>query len=210
MTAVVAVHGLWMRGVVMGVLKKRLAPRGFELVPFSYPSVRGDLAGNAARLADFVARMPGAGAVHFLGHSLGGVVIRAMVERHKLQRIGRIVCLGSPLVGSETAQRVTRLPGGRRLIGRSLQDLLARGGFDAWEPGHEVGVIAGSTSLGMGRLLGALGEPNDGMVRVKETQVAGITDHLVLPVAHTALLFAPEVARQTAWFFAHGRFRRDA
>jgi len=59
----------------------------------------------------------------------------------------------------------------------------------------------------MGRLLGPLTEPNDGMVSVTETRAAGITDHLVLPLAHTALLWAPEVARQTAWFFAHGRFR---
>jgi pimeloyl-ACP methyl ester carboxylesterase len=207
-TAVVAVHGLWMRGIVMSVLRKRLAAQGYDVHAFSYPSVNGDLAANAARLAEFAARVPG-GPVHFLGHSLGGVVIRAMLERHKLAGVGRIVCLGSPLGGSETAQRVVRLPGGSRLIGRSMQDLLTSGGFTAWTPAHEVGIIAGSAPLGMGLLFGRFSGPNDGMVAVTETRIAGVTDHLVVPVAHTALLWAPDVARQTAWFFGHGEFRRD-
>jgi len=206
--SVVAVHGLWMIGGVMAILRWRIEPRGFDVRSFSYQSIRMSLDANAARLAEFVASVPG-DTVHLLGHSLGGVVIRAMLERHPLDRPGRIVCLGPPFAGSVTAERVARLPGGSHVIGRSMRDLLARGGFTTAVAGREIGVIAGRMPIGLGRLFGTFAGPNDGMVAVEETRFAGAADHIVLPVAHTSLLWSAEVARQTAWFFEHGRFRRD-
>ena len=208
MTAVVAVHGLWMVGGVMAILRRRLEPRGFEFHPFGYASIRAGLDANAARLADFVATVPG-DTVHLLGHSLGCVVIRALLERREFDRPGRAVCLGPPFTGSVTAERVARLPGGAHLIGRSLRDLLARGGFKKAVAGREIGIVAGNVSFGMGRLFGSFAGPNDGMVAVEETRLDGAADHIVLPVAHTALLWSREVARQTVWFLDHGRFRRD-
>jgi pimeloyl-ACP methyl ester carboxylesterase len=205
--AVVAVHGLWMVGGVMAILQRRIEPRGFDFYPFGYSSIRDGLDANAARLAELVASVPGE-TVHLLGHSLGCVVIRAMLERRALDRPGRIVCLGPPFGGSLTAERVARLPGGTHVIGRSLRDLLARGGFNSAVAGREIGIIAGSAPFGLGRLFGSFPGPNDGMVLVEETRLEGAADHIVLPVAHTALLWSTEVARQTAWFLAHGRFRR--
>jgi hypothetical protein len=103
-----------------------------------------------------------------------------------------------------------RWPGGRRLIGRCLGDVNACGGFSAWRNGVEVGSIAGSLPLGVGRLLGPFPEPNDGTVAVAETVIAGLTDHLLLPVSHVALLWSSAVAAQTEHFLIHGRFRRLA
>ena len=207
MTAVVAVHGLWMRGTVMKILLRHMERHGFEVHAFNYPSIRDDLDANAARLAAFVARVPG-DTVHLLGHSLGCVVILAMLERHALERPGRIVCLGPPFAGSVTAERVARLPGGERVIGRSLRDLLARGGFKTAAPGREVGIVAGRAPVGLGRLFGRFSGPNDGMVAVAETTLPGAADHIVLPVAHTALLWSPEVARQVEHFLRTGKFDR--
>ena len=208
-SSVVAVHGLWMIGGVMAILRWRIEPHGFDVRPFSYRSIRMGLDANAARLAEFVAGVPG-DTVHLLGHSLGCVVIRAMLERHALARPGRIVCLGPPFAGSVTAERVTRLPGGSHVIGRSTRDLLARGGFTTAVAGREIGIIAGRVPIGLGRLFGTFAGPSDGMVAVEETRLEGAADHIVLPVAHTSLLWSAEVARQTAWFFEHGRFRRNA
>src|SRR6202008_2910316 len=125
-------------------------------------------------------------------------------------RLGRVVCLGGPLRGSRTAARLARVRGRRRLIGRCLSDVQARGGFDAWPAGVEAGSVAGRIPLGGGRLLGPFPEPNDGPVAVAETQVAGLADHIVLPVSHVALLWSSDVAAQTEYFLAHGRFRRAA
>ena len=191
----------------MSVLRRRLAHAGFPTCAFGYRSVSETLAVNAARLAEFVAAMPGE-TVHLLGHSLGGVVICEMLERHAPERVGRIVCLGSPFGGSVTGRRLARLPGGRRIIGRTLDDLHARGGFGPSRGRYEIGVIAGAVPFGVGRLLGPFPEPNDGTVAVAETRLAGATDHIVLPVAHTALLWSVEVARQTQHFFICGRFDR--
>jgi pimeloyl-ACP methyl ester carboxylesterase len=206
--SVVTVHGLWMRGASMAVLRRRLTPNGFDFYHFSYPSVAGALAANAAALAEFIDGIPG-DTVHLVGHSLGGVLICAMLESRVPARLGRVVCLGSPLRGSRTAARLARWPGGARLVGRCLSDVQMRGGFNAWCDGVEVGSIAGRIPLGVGRLLGPFPEPNDGTVAVAETTIAGLTDHVVLPVSHVALLWSEQVAAQVGHFLEHGRFRHE-
>jgi pimeloyl-ACP methyl ester carboxylesterase len=205
--SVVTVHGLWMRGASMAVLRRRLAPHGLAMTDFTYPSVTGSLTANAAALAAHVDSVPG-DTVHLVGHSLGGVLICAMLESCLPARIGRVVCLGSPLKGSRTAARLSRWPGGQRVVGRCLADVHARGGFAAWRAGVEVGSIAGRIPLGIGRLLGPFAEPNDGTVAVAETEIAGLADHIVLPVSHVALLWSAAVAAQTEHFLLQGRFRR--
>ena len=207
MISVVSVHGLWMGGAAMAVLRKRLERHGFTFHDFSYSSVTASLADNAAALARFVDRVPGT-TVHLVGHSLGGVLACAMLEGGLPARLGRIVCLGSPLRGSRTAARLARWPGGERLIGKCLCEVQARGGFSAWPAGVEVGSIAGRLPFGLGRLFGAFPEPNDGTVAVAETSIAGLADHIVLPVSHVALLWSSAVAEQTEHFLLHGRFRR--
>jgi pimeloyl-ACP methyl ester carboxylesterase len=206
-TSVVTVHGLWMRGASMIALKHRLEPLGMRVASFAYDSVRSSLADNAAALAAFIERTPGE-TVHLVGHSLGGVLIREALASSSLQRIGRVVCLGSPLRGSRTAARLARLPGGRFAIGKCLAEHNDRGGFSDWGTSAEVGGIAGRVPLGFGRLLGSFPEPNDGTVAVAETLIEGLRDHIVLPVAHMALLWSTQVAAQVEQFLMQGRFRR--
>jgi len=191
----------------MAILRRRLAPHGLAIREFDYPSVTGSLTANARALADFIDSLPG-DTIHLVGHSLGGVVIRAMLDVRVPARIGRVVCLGSPLRGSRTGRRLARLPGGRRVIGNSLRELDANGGFDSWPAGVEAGSIAGSLAFGVGLLFGPFFAPNDGTVAVAETQVAGLTDHVALRVSHMALLWSAQVADQVEHFVLHGRFRR--
>lgn len=191
----------------MGGLRRRLAPHGFDVHAFSYASVTSSLTDSATALAAFVEQVPGE-TVHLVGHSLGGVLICAMLERGVPARLGRVVCLGSPLKGSRTAKRLARWPGGPRVVGRCLGDVQAREGFRAWPASVEAGSIAGRIPLGVGRLLGPFPEPNDGTVAVAETEIDGTADHIVLPVSHVALLWSSVVAEQTEHFLLNGRFRR--
>jgi pimeloyl-ACP methyl ester carboxylesterase len=197
-----------MRGAAMGVLRRRLEPRGFTVHEFTYSSITRSLAEATDALGAFVERVPGE-TVNLVGHSLGGVLICSLLERSLPARIGRVVCLGSPLKGSKTAARLTRWPGGRHLVGRCLGDVQARGGFHAWRAGVEVGGIAGHLPFGVGRLLGPFPEPNDGTVAVAETMIAGFTDHVVLPVSHVALLWSARAGAQVEHFLEQGRFRHE-
>jgi len=202
---VVLVNGLWLGDPALWLLARRLRHAGFRVRPFSYPSVRHDLRTNAARLHEFLASVPGA-TVHLVGYSLGGLVIRALFHFQPSQRPGRIVLLGSPQSGNRAAQTLARRRLGRALLGRSVTELIT-GTPQRWTwPARETGVIAGSRSVGLGRLVTQLPEPNDGTVVVEETSVPGAHARLVLPVAHFAMLLAPAVAQQVARFLRSGAF----
>jgi 8-oxo-dGTP pyrophosphatase MutT (NUDIX family)/pimeloyl-ACP methyl ester carboxylesterase len=205
--SVVVVHGLWMPGYETALLRRRLARAGFLPRLFRFRTVADGLDANAERLARFAERLPG-DKVHFVGHSLGGVVAAQMLQTHSLARTGRVVCLGSPLRGTHSGKRLARFRWGAGLTGRSIGDLLARGGLAPWSGTADLGVIAGHLPLGLGLLLGALPRPHDGVVSVEETRLAGATDHIVLPLSHTALVFSRTAARQIAYFLRHGRFER--
>jgi hypothetical protein len=77
-----------------------------------------------------------------------------------------------------------------------------------WQGQRELGVIAGSLGVGLGRLVGVGGAPSDGTILVDETRLPGIRAHLVLKVSHTGLPFSPTVARQTGAFLSSGNFVR--
>ncbi len=206
--AVVVVHGLWMPRAAMAFFGRGLSAAGLEPHAFGYPSRAGTLAANAQRLAEFTARVAGS-TVHFVGHSLGGVVILTMLARYGSVRPGRVVCLGSPLAGSLAADRLARTRAGRWFIGKSMVDVAQGRGPSVWSGPAEVGVIAGDVAFGAGRAVAALAFPNDGTVAVEETRLEGISDHLVMPVSHFSLLWSKAVIRQTALFLANGEFRRS-
>lgn len=203
--SVVLVNGLWLGNPALWLLARRLRRAGFRTFSFSYPSVRQDLRTNAAQLNRFLAGVPGA-TVHLVGYSLGGLVIRTLFQFHPVQRPGRILLLGSPQSGNLAAQTLARRRIGRALLGHSVAELIA-GTPQRWSwPARATGVIAGSRSVGLGRLVARLPVPNDGSVAVEETIVPGAHARLVLPVAHFALLLAPVVARQAVSFLRAGAF----
>ena len=207
MTTVITVHGLWMRAGAMIVLQRRFEAHGFAVQRFGYPTVHQSLEANGKALADFIERVPG-DTVHLVAHSLGGIIIRAMLDQRIPARLGRVVMLGAPLAGSHIGVRVARLPGGERIIGQTIVDLNARGGFADWPSAVPAGSIAGRVPFGTSWLVGGIFEANDGTVAVAETRVPGLADHIVLPVTHFALPWAKSVSDQAQHFLEHGRFRR--
>jgi hypothetical protein len=207
--SVVVVHGLWMPGTETALMRRRLQAAGFATRLFRYRSVMHGLTANATRLAEFLALVPG-DTVHMIGHSLGGVLILEALAQQPFAREGRVVCLGSPLAGSCTADVLAGSRAGRWVIGRCMLDMLERGGLRECDVPREVGIIAGNSPVGFGRLVGGLIGPNDGTVAVEETRLPGAADHIVLPASHFSLLWSMEVHRQILCFLEHGRFRHDA
>lgn len=193
-----------MPGAVMTVLARRLRRAGWATYIFSYDARHAAPTRNAAALAAFLKRID-APVVHFVAHSLGGLVLMQLLQDHPAQRPGRVVLLGTPYRGSHVARRIGRYRWGRRLCGSSLQAALLGDG-PRRAGGRELGVVAGTVPLGMGWIAPGLPRPHDGMVAVAETEVPGQADHICLPVTHSGMLFARTVARQVAHFLAEGRF----
>jgi len=201
--SVVLVHGVLMPGGELRLLAHRLRRRGFNPVIFRYPSRRRDLRRNADALARFAGTLKGT-TVHFVGHSLGGLVILQALRQAGLPR-GRVVLLGSPAQGSRVAQRLNQFSPGRWLLGKSTADGLLQTA-PAWDYGRDIGIIAGNLPVGVGRVFSDLPGEHDGTVSVAETEVAGATDRIVVPVTHTGLVVSRAVARQVCAFLQHGHF----
>jgi len=202
---VVLVHGLWVHGVAMGLMRRRIARRGYRALAYSYPSVRLTLSENVERLARYCRELS-ASRLHFVGHSLGGLIAMQLLERERGIAPGRIVLIGTPYAGSLAARGLARLPGGRTALGRSMAEWL-----EAPRPvpdgSREIGVIAGRRPVGLGRLVVAdLPAPNDGAVGVVETRLPGMRDHLVLNVSHSEMLVSRALVHQICAFLKDGVF----
>jgi pimeloyl-ACP methyl ester carboxylesterase len=209
-TIVVYVHGLWLSGNEAGILLRRLARQlNAKTRAFSYASMTSSISYSARALATFLKEQR-VDTLHLVGHSLGGLVILKLFENGEDARLppGRIVLLGSPLNGSRAAQNLARLPFGRKIMGRGVREDLLTESQRRWSGQRELGVIAGSVGIGLGRLVGVHGAPSDGTIFVEETRLPGISEHLVLRVSHTALPYSSTVARQTAAFLSDGNFMR--
>ena len=205
---VILVHGLWQSGLELFVMRRRLQADGaLRAIFFSYPTVVGSMSNHVRRLLE-CARAHRAERLHFVGHSLGGLVVLRALEVTDDLPPGRAVLLGSPLQGSRTAQSLARLPFARTLLGSALTEECVDWSPREWSGRRDVGVIAGSMGYGIGRLLANLNEAHDGTVLVEETRLPGAKDHIVVNATHTGLLVSAEVARQTRCFLETGTFSR--
>jgi pimeloyl-ACP methyl ester carboxylesterase len=206
MTPVVYVHGLWMPGEESLVLAHRLSQEfDLSLAPFRYSAAFSSIRTTTERLAGFVEDLQ-ASAVHFVGHSLGGLIIHRFLERFAPGSSGRVVFLGTPCVASRAAVNASRFAPVAHLMGQSVAEELLRHHERRWTQAQELGIVAGTQPLGVGQFLAQFDEPNDGTVAVSETRMPGATDHIVLPVSHLGMLMSARVAHETGLFLTHGRF----
>ena len=205
---VILLHGLWMSGFELGVLKRRLQPQ-FNAIPFSYPSISGSMAEHARSLLD-LAQAQQTDELHFIGHSLGGLVILRALQLTGDLPPGRAVLLGTPLQGSKAAQGVARwVPFAKAILGPVAHEEIVGATTREWSGKRDVGIIAGSMGMGLGRLFADFDTDHDGTVSVAETRLPGACDHIVISTSHTGLLFSSDVADQAAHFLSNGTFRRD-
>lgn len=206
---VILVHGLWVHGITMELMRRRVAHCGYRALAYSHPSMRLTLTENAERLARYC-RGIAAPRLHFVGHSLGGLIILRMLERAPSLPPGRAVLLGSPVAGSLAARRLARLPGGRAALGRSAPEwhetALTSSGTT-----REIGVVAGRLPVGIGRIVAPdLPPPSDGVVSVAETRLPVMRDHVVLNINHFGMLISRAVVREICAFLRDGAFTRSS
>lgn len=207
-------HGLWLTGAESFLLRRRLGALGWRLHVLPYSSLTESpqrVARRGARYARLIARRTSL-PVHLVGHSLGGLIIYRMFEQGMLAPdefggdLCRVVFLGTPSCGTASGRALGALRFGRQMLGVAGATELLDQRERRWTFPAQLGVIAGSSGHGLGRLLARLEAPHDGTVEVRETRLPGMTAHCVLPVSHTGMLVSPEVARQVATFLDSGRF----
>ena len=204
---VIYVHGLWMPGGESLLLAHRLAREfDFQVRAFPYSATSGSMAEITAELETF-ARSVESPVVHFVGHSLGGLVLYRFFERHPGQPPGHVVFLGTPSVASRAAEQAGRSRLIAALMGRPVADELLSPHERRWAfPDRPLGIIAGTQPLGIGQFVAGFEEDCDGTVSVAETRLPGAHAHIVLPVSHMGMLVSARVAHETGTFLRTGRF----
>lgn len=204
---VILIHGLWMRRPVMLPHQHWLRASGYSVRRFSYSSWRDDLACNVRLLSRFVRNTPGT-AIHLVAHSLGGLVALKLLSQQPDRRIRRVVLMGTPYAASHCGLTLAAIPILRGLIGHTLEDWF-RLPHPILPPALEIGVIAGTRSIGVGRVFRGLARPNDGVVAVDETRIATARDSIVLNVSHSGMLVSRSCNRQIVNFLRSGSFIHD-
>lgn len=207
---VVALHGLGRTKLSMSLLAWRLEDAGFEVRNLGYPSRAAPASTLAAVVGEGIdaCRRDGHRPVHFVTHSLGGILVREYFQRGVQPDIGRVVMLAPPNHGSEIVDRERDAGWFRWLVGAAGLELgTAPGALPNRLPPlqMEIGVIAGTVSSDpwfSPLLPGA----DDGKVSVASTRLAGMRDFLTLPVGHTFIVYSRAVAAQTVAFLRDGAF----
>jgi pimeloyl-ACP methyl ester carboxylesterase len=199
----------------MGLLATRLQAAGWATLAPSY-GFGVDLPTILRRLADPVAAFAAAhGRLDIVTHSMGGLVARALIAARRPANLGRVVMCAPPNRGSELADLLVSLNLADTLLGPAHAHLVTRrrpadeallGPRDT-PVDYELGIIAGNRSLTPvpARILPP---PHDGKVSVKATHLAGMADHIILPVPHSLMTAHPASTGQALHFLQEGRFRR--
>ena len=212
---VVLLHGIGVGSWSLKRLERALQRRGFATLNLGYASRKKPLEALAEDIHPPIAAFAEqcGGSIHFVAHSMGGLLARVYIANHRPARLARVVMLGTPNGGSEVADLLKDLSIYRGIFGPAgLQLSTAQDGVLAAlpPPDYAVGIIAGCRTIAPIASLLVLPRPNDGRVSVASSKLANMADHVVVKASHTGLPSHPAAIDQTIAFLGAGRFRSPA
>ncbi len=210
--SVILLHGLARSRWSLWRLERVLAQQ-YKIVNQSYPSRRHDIQ-TLAELAiePALEACKASKKIHFVTHSLGGILVRQYLSEHKISKLGRVVMLGPPNRGSELVDEFRSIPVLRALFDQINGPAGAQLGTDTASRPQQLGainfacgVIAGTRNFNLVyRQL--LPEQSDGKVSVDSTTIEGVQEQLVLPVDHTFMMNDTRVIKACQRFLENGKF----
>jgi triacylglycerol esterase/lipase EstA (alpha/beta hydrolase family) len=210
---VVVLHGLGRSSVSMWLLASRLTQAGFEVHNLDYPSTEETIDQLVEMLDGEVERccLNSEKTVHFVTHSLGGILVRAYISQKRPDNLGRVVMLSPPNQGTQLVDELRDNPLFQWATGPAGQEL----GTDPSNfpnrlgpADFEVGIITGTRSLNPLTSWLVTGE-DDGKVSVESAQLEGMADFLVVPNTHTFIMNSSQVAREVVHFLELGTFSTE-
>jgi pimeloyl-ACP methyl ester carboxylesterase len=206
---VVLLHGIARTARSLRRIERSLQQAGFATLNLDYASrkktlevLAEDIHPQARAFADACA-----GPVHFVTHSMGGLLARVYIARHRPARLGRVVMLGTPNGGSEVADRLKSFQLYRAFYGPAGQQLTTDAAL-ATLPSidYPVGIVAGTRTLDPIASYFILPRPNDGRVSVQSSKLDRMTDHVTIETPHNGLIRHAAATAQTIAFLRAGQF----
>ncbi len=209
-SAVVLIHGITRSSKSFARMADRLREKGYSVYRFDYPSTQVDIPTAADSLNQFLSSLDEAREIHFVVHSMGGLVVRAWCQEYSDLRIGRLVMLGTPNHGAELADKLKTNPVYRFVMGPSGQQLVT-GGLIATlpTPAFEFAVIAGGRGDDQGWNPLIPGD-DDGTVAVERARLEGARVFTVVPAIHAFLTSDRRVIEYTLRFLETGSIEEPA
>ncbi len=210
---VVLLHGIGRGSSVMKKLSSHLLLHGFCPHNIDYPSRTARVEILAQNIYQQIQPLleNSETKVHFVGHSLGGIIIRYILQHFEVPNRGRIVMLAPPNQGSEVAEFLKKYSFYRNAFGPAGQQLGTKDNQllqSLNPPDYEVGIIAGDRSVDFLFSWFLLSSPNDGKVTVESTKLEGMTDHIVLHAPHPFVPNFKIVIHQARHFLTEGKFKK--
>ena len=211
---VILLHGLARSSSSMKKMGKALAKSGYVVHNTDYPSTDkpvDELASDVIPAAVESCVKDGDRPIHFVTHSLGGILLRYFLETNVPDNLGRVVMLSPPNQGSEVVDVLSDVPGFMAVNGPAGQQL---GTDDESVPSQlgtatfDVGIITGNRSINLFLSMMIPGD-DDGKVSVERAKLEGMADFLVVPHSHPFIMKSDLVIRQVQYFLEHGRFEVD-
>ncbi|MCP4326171.1 MAG: alpha/beta hydrolase [Alteromonadales bacterium] len=210
--AVILLHGVAKTELCMRRLQARLTSQGYLVINQSYASLSmpiEQLADEAINEA--LTHCQGAQKIHFVTHSMGGILVRLYLQKQNIKQLGRVVMLGPPNKGSQIVDLLkkwlsTNMFNHQAVMQlstecNSLPNMIGPANFD-------LGIIAGKGTVNPLLSLLLPGE-NDGKVSVESTKLVGMSDHLIMYVTHPFMMFNNKVLSQVSYFLSEGCFKRE-
>ena len=209
--SVILLHGLGDVKLSMLKLESALKEEGYTTKNIGYSTTGETIESLAEKeLSKVVERYKKIGfeKIHFVTHSMGGLIVRYYLQDHTLPTGSRIVMLSPPNHGSEVADHFLESKFYKLIVGKVGQELATDSDIlSELQPiVPEVGIIAGNKSSNS-YFSKIIPGDDDGRVAVDNTKLTEMKDFIVVPSTHLTIKYNNEVMKQTAFFLKNGKFK---